>query len=105
MKMSLTMARLTLLFERLVNHHESAIFELQRKMAFFAQYFFMRALELERTVAIMHKCEFTPQRCVMTFFTTPLPFLAELVVMHVRVAIRATKSERPVADELRHRPC
>lgn len=65
----------------------------------------MRTIELKSAVAIVHKQQFIPQRCLMTLFTTHLLPFAELAAMRVVMAIAAARSQRPVANEFCDRIC
>lgn len=90
-----------LLPERFINHDESLIFHLHGKMTFFTGRFFVRAVELEGAVAIMHEQQFAPQRRLMTFFATHRLLFSKLAAMHILMAIGATKRQRLVTYKRR----
>jgi hypothetical protein len=70
-------------------------------MAFFTGRFFVRAVELEGAVAIMHKQQLAPQRRAMAFLAAHRLLFAELAAMNILMAISAAKSQRAVTHKIR----
>ena len=80
--------------QRFVNDDETLIPHLHCEMAFFAGYFLVGAVELERAVAIVREEQRIPCRGAMAFFATHVFFFSKLAAMRVRMAIRASKGQR-----------
>jgi hypothetical protein len=77
----------------LVNHDGQLFLRLKSEVAFLACDFFMRTVELESAVAIMHEEQAGPHRGLVAFLAAHLIFLSELPAMHIFMAIDAPKHE------------
>ena len=70
-------------------------------MAFFTGRFFVRAIELESAVAIMHEQQLTPQRRAMAFLAAHRLLFAKLAAMNILMAIGAARRQRAVTHKIR----
>jgi len=87
------------LAQRFVDYHHGIGSDRLGEVAFFAGHFFMRALQFEPAVAIVHEQQLRPVCGLMALFTTRHNFLAKLPAMDVVMAFNTAKPQRAIPHE------
>lgn len=87
----------TLLGHGFVNDEHGLILQSFGNMTFFTRDFFMRTVQFETAVAIMHEQQFVPMCGLMAFLAAGFFLFAELAAMHVAMTIPTTKRQRAIA--------